>query len=129
MENFITGYPAHERERPTWNLAEASQDQMRAGLLKVLGRDKYEFFFDKVRHARNHRTCNARTALLTGAVLGILLHRRGCRGVPGHGLQRDPAWNQLPSLRGRHESSGVQVRGSEALGSSHRHRELRKPML
>lgn len=36
MENFITGYPGHEY-------------QARAALKKVLGADKYEFFFDKVR--------------------------------------------------------------------------------
>jgi hypothetical protein len=35
MENFITGYPGHEHE-------------VRAALKKVLGEDKYEFFFDKV---------------------------------------------------------------------------------
>lgn len=34
MENFITGYPAHEH-------------QHRAAMLKVLGKEKYEFFFDK----------------------------------------------------------------------------------
>jgi aryl-phospho-beta-D-glucosidase BglC (GH1 family) len=34
MENFITGYPGHEH-------------QVRRELLKVLGKDKYEFFFDK----------------------------------------------------------------------------------
>jgi len=34
MENFITGYPGHEH-------------QHRRSMLKVLGRDKYEFFFDK----------------------------------------------------------------------------------
>jgi hypothetical protein len=34
MENFITGYPAHEK-------------QHREAMLKVLGREKYEFFFDK----------------------------------------------------------------------------------
>ncbi|KAK3387831.1 glycoside hydrolase superfamily [Podospora didyma] len=34
MENFITGYSGHETE-------------MRAAMLEVLGRDKYEFFFDK----------------------------------------------------------------------------------
>jgi hypothetical protein len=36
MENFITGYPGHEYE-------------MRAAMLEVLGREKYDFFFDKVR--------------------------------------------------------------------------------
>lgn len=35
MENFITGYPGHEH-------------QARAALLNVLGREKYDFFFDKV---------------------------------------------------------------------------------
>ncbi len=35
MENFITGYPGHEHE-------------MRAAMLKVLGQEKYDFFFDKV---------------------------------------------------------------------------------
>jgi len=35
MENFITGYPGHESE-------------MRAAMLEVLGREKYDFFFDKV---------------------------------------------------------------------------------
>jgi hypothetical protein len=35
MENFITGYPGHEH-------------QVRASLKKVLGEEKYEFFFDKV---------------------------------------------------------------------------------
>lgn len=34
MENFITGYPGHE-------------SQHRAAMRKVLGPDKYEFFFDK----------------------------------------------------------------------------------
>ncbi|KAL8297964.1 hypothetical protein RB597_007054 [Gaeumannomyces tritici] len=34
MENFITGYPGHEL-------------QTRAALLKVLGQEKYEYFFDK----------------------------------------------------------------------------------
>jgi hypothetical protein len=34
MENFITGYPGHESEH-------------RAAMLKVLGKEKYEFFFDK----------------------------------------------------------------------------------
>jgi hypothetical protein len=35
MENFITGYPGHEHE-------------VRAALKRVLGEEKYEFFFDKV---------------------------------------------------------------------------------
>ena len=35
MENFITGYPGHESE-------------MRAAMLEALGKEKYEFFFDKV---------------------------------------------------------------------------------
>jgi hypothetical protein len=35
MENFITGYPGHEH-------------QVRAALLKKLGQEKYDFFFDKV---------------------------------------------------------------------------------
>ena len=35
MENFITGYPGHEY-------------QVRAALKKVLGEEKYEYFFDKV---------------------------------------------------------------------------------
>jgi hypothetical protein len=34
MENFITGYPGHE-------------SQHRAAMRKVLGPQKYEFFFDK----------------------------------------------------------------------------------
>lgn len=34
MENFITGFPGHE-------------SQHRASMLKVLGREKYEFFFDR----------------------------------------------------------------------------------
>jgi len=34
MENFITGYPGHEH-------------QHRASMLKVLGKEKYDFFFDK----------------------------------------------------------------------------------
>ncbi|MCJ1439289.1 hypothetical protein MMC27_008681 [Xylographa pallens] len=34
MENFITGYPGHEHEH-------------RAAMLKVLGKEKYEYFFDK----------------------------------------------------------------------------------
>ncbi|KAK3934845.1 endoglucanase family 5 glycoside hydrolase [Diplogelasinospora grovesii] len=34
MENFITGYPGHEH-------------QHRAAMLKVLGQEKYDFFFDK----------------------------------------------------------------------------------
>lgn len=34
MENFITGYPAHEH-------------QHRAAMLKVLGKENYEYFFDK----------------------------------------------------------------------------------
>lgn len=34
MENFITGYPGHE-------------SQHRAAMLQVLGKEKYDFFFDK----------------------------------------------------------------------------------
>lgn len=34
MENFITGYPGHE-------------SQHRESMLKVLGQEKYEFFFDR----------------------------------------------------------------------------------
>jgi aryl-phospho-beta-D-glucosidase BglC (GH1 family) len=34
MENFITGFPGHEL-------------QHRKSMLNVLGKDKYEFFFDK----------------------------------------------------------------------------------
>ncbi len=34
MENFITGYPGHESEH-------------RAAMLSVLGKEKYDFFFDK----------------------------------------------------------------------------------
>jgi hypothetical protein len=34
MENFITGYPGHEY-------------QMRKEMKKVLGEEKYEYFFDK----------------------------------------------------------------------------------
>lgn len=35
MENFITGYPGHESE-------------VRDALKTVLGKEKYEFFFDRV---------------------------------------------------------------------------------
>ena len=34
MENFITGYPGHEHE-------------MRRAMLEVLGKEKYDFFFDR----------------------------------------------------------------------------------
>jgi aryl-phospho-beta-D-glucosidase BglC (GH1 family) len=34
MENFITGFPGHE-------------SQHRSAMLKVLGQEKYDFFFDK----------------------------------------------------------------------------------
>jgi hypothetical protein len=34
MENFITGYPGHE-------------SQHRAAMLRALGQERYEFFFDK----------------------------------------------------------------------------------
>lgn len=34
MENFITGYPGMESQR-------------RAAMLRALGEEKYEFFFDK----------------------------------------------------------------------------------
>lgn len=34
MENFITGYPGHEHE-------------MRKAMLEVLGKEKYDFFFDR----------------------------------------------------------------------------------
>lgn len=34
MENFITGYPGHE-------------SQYRAAMLKALGQERYDFFFDK----------------------------------------------------------------------------------
>lgn len=36
MENFITGFSGHER-------------QHRAALLAVLGQEKYDYFFEKVR--------------------------------------------------------------------------------
>ena len=36
MENFITGFPGYEHE-------------MRAALLEAMGKEKYDFFFDKVR--------------------------------------------------------------------------------
>lgn len=36
MENFITGFPGYEHE-------------MRAALLQAMGKEKYDFFFDKVR--------------------------------------------------------------------------------
>lgn len=36
MENFITGFPGYEHE-------------MRVALLEAMGREKYDFFFDKVR--------------------------------------------------------------------------------
>lgn len=36
MENFITGFPGHEHEH-------------RAAMLEVLGQEKYECFFDKVK--------------------------------------------------------------------------------
>jgi hypothetical protein len=35
MENFITGYTGHESE-------------MRAAMLEILGKEKYDFYFDKV---------------------------------------------------------------------------------
>ena len=35
MENFLTGYTGHEYE-------------MREAMLKVLGQEKYDFFFDRV---------------------------------------------------------------------------------
>jgi len=34
MENFITGFPGHESEH-------------RAAMLKALGRERYDFFFDR----------------------------------------------------------------------------------
>ena len=41
MENFITGFPGHEHEH-------------RAAMLEVLGQEKYEFFFDKVKPNEYH---------------------------------------------------------------------------
>jgi hypothetical protein len=35
-ENFITGYPGHEHE-------------MREAMLEVMGQEKYDFWWDKVR--------------------------------------------------------------------------------
>lgn len=35
MENFITGFPGYEHE-------------MRAAMLETMGKEKYDFFFDKV---------------------------------------------------------------------------------
>lgn len=37
MENFITGYPGQEQE-------------VRKAMKEEMGEEKYEFFFDKVRH-------------------------------------------------------------------------------
>jgi hypothetical protein len=48
MENFITGYPGHEF-------------QVRAALKKVLGEEKYEFFFDKVRASYDSASFSRRT--------------------------------------------------------------------
>jgi hypothetical protein len=41
MENFITGYTGHEH-------------QLREAMLDVLGKDKYEFFFDKASDPRSN---------------------------------------------------------------------------
>lgn len=35
MENFITGFPGYEHE-------------MRAAMFEAMGKEKYDFFFDKV---------------------------------------------------------------------------------
>lgn len=43
MENFISGFSGHER-------------QHRAALLKVLGKEKYEVFFDSVSNTSFHIT-------------------------------------------------------------------------
>jgi hypothetical protein len=77
MENFITGYAGHEY-------------QVRKELKKVLGEEKYEYFFDKVSSSRSTgRSLSARIAvpcisslglpIADKPVLGVFLPRRGCQ--------------------------------------------------
>lgn len=85
MENFITGYTGHESE-------------MRAAMLEVLGKEKYDFFFEKV----SGRPLNVDMIISLGplTVSRLLLHliRRQVPRLPGPQLRPHP--DQPPTLYG-----------------------------
>ena len=64
MENSITGYTGYEH-------------QLRGALLGLLGREKYEYFFDKV----YLREAAPLSVLRTHTVLGVFLPRGRCQVI------------------------------------------------
>jgi hypothetical protein len=107
MENFITGYTGHEH-------------QLREAMLDVLGKDKYEFFFDKVSDSRSnsldhpvpvmraahdksdiHVICPVHVAeepLTHPTVPHLLLWRGRCQALRFAWPQLPPPTSQLPPL-------------------------------
>ena len=93
MENFINGYPGHEH-------------QFRESLAGVIGKDKAEYFFDKVLHFQYHqpRLCPKNLYAHTKTVPRTLVHRRGCEALCFLRLQLYPTpceWKKANT----HESS------------------------
>lgn len=83
MENFITGFPGREY-------------QIRKALADVLGKEKAQFFFDKV-HSSFLPSFD-KTNVTKCIVPRILLHRRRCKILQVPGTELHPCPLQLPPL-------------------------------
>lgn len=81
MENFITGFPGREY-------------QIRKALADVLGKEKAQFFFDKVRSSSSNR----QNKLTVSTVPRILLHRRRRKILQIPRTKLHPRPLQLPTL-------------------------------
>jgi hypothetical protein len=111
FENFITGYPGHEHEH-------------RAAMAEVLGKEKAQYFFDRLIHYFFTDADAAYFQSLVSTILSIV-----AAGVEADmlytGPQLHPYSLQLPSLHRRRQPKCVQRLRLQVVGQHRRH--LRPP--
>ena len=87
MENFITGFSGHER-------------QHRAAILAVLGKEKYEYFFEKVK-APDQISRETGSSQYHSLVFRLLLYTIRCQIFRLVRTELRPHTLQLPTFRRR----------------------------
>jgi hypothetical protein len=104
FENFITGYPGHEHEH-------------RAAMAEILGKEKAQFFFDRLIHYFFTDADAAYFQSLVSMTLTIAVAGAGAEtNLVNTGSELYPYSFQLSSLHRRRQPKCVQRRRLQALG-------------
>jgi hypothetical protein len=107
FENFITGYPGHEHEH-------------RAAMAEVLGKEKAQFFFDRLIHYFFTDADAAYFQSLVSIFFTIVVAGTKADSIDT-GPELYPCSIQLPSFHRRRQPKRVQRCGLQAAGQYRRH--------